>query len=276
MKFERNIVYLHLAVLLFGFAGLFGKWVLLPPIIIVFGRVFFAAIALIVVAWFTNTLKFPNQWYKYSILGILLALHWISFFASIQLSTIALGLLSFSSFPIFTNVLEPLLLKSPIQIRNIWMSFIALLGIYWIIPDFSLDNQSFIGILYGLFSGLTFSLLSIWNKKLVSDINPLLVALFQDSFACLFLLPGIFFLKSEISYAHIGQLAILGILFTAVAHTWFLKGLKTVSAGKASLIATLEPLYGILGGMLFLNEFPPLNTYLGGILILTGVIFSKK
>jgi drug/metabolite transporter (DMT)-like permease len=276
MKPNKNILFIHLAVILFGFAGLFGKWIMLPPLIIVFGRVVFASVALLIFGTIKKILIIPKNWMNFIVLGALLAIHWYSFFASIQISTVAIGLLSFSSFPIFTNLLEPLILKSPLQRRNILLSFVTLLGIYWIIPQFSVANNIFIGVLWGLLSGLTFAFLAIWNKKMVSNLNALTVAFFQDLSAAVFLLPFAIIIVPEVDTNQILLLAALGILFTAFAHTLFIEGLHKVSAGKASLIATLEPLYGILGGYLFLKEIPTETTVFGGILILVGVIFSKR
>jgi len=276
MKPNKNILFIHLAVILFGFAGLFGKWIMLPPLIIVFGRVVFASITLLIFGTIKKTLIIPKNWMNFVVLGALLAIHWYSFFASIQISTVAIGLLSFSSFPIFTNLLEPLILKSPLQRRNILLSFVTLLGIYWIIPQFSLSNNIFTGVLWGLLSGLTFAFLAIWNKKMVSNLNALTVAFFQDLSAAVFLLPFAIIIAPEVDTNQILLLAALGIFFTAFAHTLFIEGLHKVSAGKASLIATLEPLYGIIGGYLLLKEIPTETTVFGGILILFGVIFSKR
>lgn len=276
MKPNKNILFIHVSVILFGFAGLFGKWIMLPPLIIVFGRVVFASIALLIFGTINKTLIIPKNLLNFLVLGALLAIHWYSFFASIQISTVAIGLLSFSSFPIFTNLLEPIILKSPFQKRNILLSFVTLVGIYWIIPQFSVSNNIFLGVLWGLLSGLTFAFLAIWNKKMVSNLNALTVAFFQDLSAAVFLLPFVIIISPEVNINQILLLAALGIVFTAIAHTLFIEGLHKVSAGKASIIATLEPLYGILGGYLFLKEIPTENTIIGGILILVGVVFSKR
>jgi drug/metabolite transporter (DMT)-like permease len=276
MKIDKNLVFIHLAVVLFGFAGLFGKWILLSPLVIVFGRVLFASLTLFIYGYKNKSIIFPKNWFNFLVLGALLAIHWVSFFASIQMSSVAIGLLSFSSFPIFTNFLEPYFLKSPIEKRNILLSILTLIGVYWIVPHFSITNHIFLGVFWGLISGLTFSLLAIWNKKMVTHLNPLSIALFQDLSAGIFLFPLVLYLSPQVSSFQIFQLLILGVLFTALAHTLFIYGLKSISAGKASLIASLEPIYGIIGGIFLLGEIPETNTIVGGILILIGVIFSKK
>ncbi len=100
-----GLVELHVAVLLFGLAGLFGKLLALPPPVIVFGRTTFATLALGLV-WFLarprgDAAPFPRRKTGWLVLsGALLALHWVTFFKAIQVSTVAVGLLSLSSFPL--------------------------------------------------------------------------------------------------------------------------------------------------------------------------------
>ncbi|MFC2158171.1 EamA family transporter, partial [Acidobacteriota bacterium] len=105
MSRRNSLIELHVAVVLFGLAGLFGKWLALSPFIIVLGRVFFASLVLgLILAAKKQSFKITprkNYWVFLS-LGVLLAVHWVCFFQSIQVSTVAVGLLSYSSFPLFT------------------------------------------------------------------------------------------------------------------------------------------------------------------------------
>ena len=122
MDKKKSLFDIHVAVLLFGLAGLFGKWLILSPFIIVLGRVFFASITLALFLWLSKqSWKIsPRKNYLYLIfLGFILAVHWVSFFKSIQVSTVAVGLLSFATYPVFTTLLEPVLLKEKIIKINI-------------------------------------------------------------------------------------------------------------------------------------------------------------
>ena len=107
----RGLVSANVAVLLFGLAGVLGKLSLLPAPLIVFGRSFFAGIVLLAVCWLRQISLRPKQSRDGYLLigqGVLLALHWTAFFQAINVSNVAIGLLSFSSFPLFTAMLEPL------------------------------------------------------------------------------------------------------------------------------------------------------------------------
>lgn len=275
MDKKKSLFEIHTAVLLFGLAGLFGKWLILSPFIIVLGRVFFASITLVLLLWFSKqSMKIsPRKNYLYFIfLGLILAVHWVSFFKSIQISTVAVGLFSFATYPVFTTFLEPLLLKEKIVKMNISFSLFCVIGVFLIIPSFGLDNSTFVGVLWGLLSSITFAVLTILNRKLTQHFSSLLIAFYQDFFAMLFLLPFYFVLRPALNTNDILLLCVLGVFCTAGAHTLFIKGMKRIKAQTASMIHFLEPVYGIIFAFFLLHEIPSLRIILGGIIILWGQI----
>ena len=275
----KDILSIHLAVVLFGFAGLFGKWILLPSALIVFGRVVFAAIFLsfVLKAKKKRIILTAKEYPKFILLGGILALHWLSFFESIQISSVAIGLLSFSTFPIFTTFLEPLFLKVKLQVKDILLSVLAFVGLAIIVPEFSIENSDTLGIIWGVISGLTFSILSILNKRLVIGYSSREIAFQQDFFAAFFLLPFLWILDFSIDIEQFSLLLLLGVVFTAVAHTLFIEGMKTVKATTASIIASLEPVYGIVFALILLGEIPNANQIAGGLIILlVSLVASLK
>jgi drug/metabolite transporter (DMT)-like permease len=280
MNKQKSLGEIHLAVLLFGTAGLFGKWLTFSPLTIVLGRVFFASITLALL------LKLTGQGFSISprknypalvLLGFILAIHWACFFQSIQVATVAVGLLSFSTYPVFTTFLEPLLLKEKIIKMNFLLSLICLAGVSLIIPRFSLGHSTFVGVLWGLLSSLTFALITVLNRKLTQNLPSLLLAFYQDLFALLFLLPSCLVLKPALNAGDILLLLVLGVFCTAGSHSLFIDGMKRIKAQTASLIHTLEPVYGIIFAFFLLGENPSLRTILGGFIILSsqGFIISE-
>lgn len=276
MNKRKSLAEIHIAVLLFGTAGLFGKWLVLSPLTIVLGRVFFASLTLAVL------LKLTRQGFSVSprkiyldlvLLGFILAIHWACFFQSIQVSTVAVGLLSFATYPVFTTFLEPLLLKEKIIKMNILLSVFCLVGVFFIIPHFGFGHSAFVGVLWGLLSSLTFALLTVLNRSLTQNLPSLLLAFYQDFFALLFLLPSCFVLKPALNARDILLLLLLGVFCTAGSHSLFIDGMKRIKAQTASLIHTLEPVYGIVFAFFWLNEVPSLRTILGGLIILSSQAF---
>ena len=274
MSFKKYLAEIHAAVLLFGLAGLFGKWVSLPPVWIVFGRVLFASLTLLPFLLMKgNGHKKPlrQDTRLFVFLGLLLAVHWSCFFQSIQISSVSIGLLSYSSFPLFTVFLEPLFFHEKIIRGNLFLAAVCLGGIFLIIPRFSMENIVFRGVLWGLAAGFTFALLTILNRKLTSRYSGRTIAFYQDTFAALFLIPALFLYPTGISSKDVLMLIVLGVVCTAAAHSLFIQGMKHIKAQTAALISTLEPVYGILLALVVLREMPSLRTILGGLLIILSV-----
>ncbi|MBN1223201.1 MAG: DMT family transporter, partial [Candidatus Aminicenantes bacterium] len=141
-----------------------------------------------------------------------------------------------------------------------------------IIPRFSTREASFLGVLWGLLSGFTFAVLAVYNRKLAQKHPSLLIAFYEDLFATLFLLPFLFFIPISLSVRDLLLLFVLGTLCTAASHSLFIKGMKNIQAQTASLISTLEPVYGIILATIFLQEIPTFRTIAGGVIILVSQI----
>jgi len=275
MKQNRPLFEVHLAVLLFGLAGLFGKWLTLSPLAIVLGRVVLASLALAAALGFSRQRLWPRRARHLALfapMGLVLAVHWAAFFKSIQVSTVVVGLLSYSSFPLFTAFLEPLWLKERFERLSILLSLVCLAGVFLIVPRWEISHSVAQGVAWGLLSGLSFSVLAVLNRIMTRTYSSLQTAFQQDFFAGVFLCPLVLWTPPSLTLRDIGLLAVLGILCTAGAHTLFINGMKSLGARAASLISALEPVYGIVLAFLLLKEKPALRTILGGTLILTAVL----
>jgi len=276
-KSSRNLLEIHISVFLFGLAGLFGKFVHQPSVVIVFGRVFFATIALLFILRYYRQniiLRSSRDYFWLALLGIILSIHWVTFFYSIQISSVAVGLLSFSTFPIFVTFIEPYIFQEKLKVRNVAIALITLTGVACIVPTFELGNNITQGVLWGVVSGLTFALLSIINKKYVDKYSSLVIAFYQDGVATIALLPFVIIHGPMFGSVDIMLLILLGVLFTAVAHTLFIKGMTSIKAQLASIIASLEPVYGIIFAALLLSEIPTQRTIVGGVIILGATFYA--
>lgn len=275
---NRHLIEIHLAVLLFGLASLFGKWVALPAAIIVLGRVAFAVLALAAVLQLRGKSIVLNRKQDYlylGFLGLLLAVHWVTFFESVKVSTVAVCLVSYSTFPFFTVFIEPLFFRERLSRRGLALAVIALAGVALVIPEWRLGNDITLGVFWGVLSGLSFALLSVLNRKYVRTYSSLQVAFYQDLMALLALLPFWFILRPSPSVADWWLLVLLGVVFTAFSHTLFINGLKEVPARTASIIATLEPVYGVIAAAVLLGELPGLRVVAGGVLIIGAMAYAS-
>ncbi len=273
---RRSLTAIHLAVILFGFPGLFAKWISAPAPVIVLGRVAFAGIflALILPLARVSFRVIPVRDLGALVLcGAVLAVHWSAFFQSVRVSSVAVGLLAYSSFPLFTVFLEPLMTRERLDAVHVLMALVCLFGVFLIVPRFSFDDAVFRGVLWGLLAGATFAFLTVINKRLTVRHPSLKIAFYQDLFACLALLPFFAGRAPALSGRDVLLLAVLGVFCTAGAHTLFIQGMKRVKAQTASLISALEPVYGILLAFLFLGEIPAPRTVAGGAVILGAVLW---
>ena len=276
---KRGLLEAHFAVLLFGLAGLFGKWLSLHPMAISLGRVTFAVPFLLAVMGLRGErirLSRRRDYVIFLLLGVILAVHWTSFFMAIQLSTVAVGLLTFSTFPVFVTFLEPWLLKSAFRLQDVVVALITMLGVSLVVPDFSLSNQVTFGALWGVLSGLTFALLSVLNKKYVAAYPSRQVSLYQFAASALVLAPAVMPLKPVLDFRALVLLVILGVIFTGVSHTLFISSMKRIRAQTASVIASLEPVYGILATVVLLGEVPGFREIIGGGIILSMAYWVSR
>ncbi|WP_462134392.1 DMT family transporter [Slackia piriformis] len=272
-----GLVATHIAVLLFGLVGLFAKVVALPAIILVLGRTFFSSAflgAYLTVKRQKFALKTRGDYVLIVFAGIILAMHWTSFMQSIQVSTVAVGTLTLATFPLFSAVLEPLLFHEKMRVSDIACALVMLGGVACIVDDFSLEGPMAQGVLWGLLSAFTYALLSLANRKFSSGYPASLVSFYEQATATVVLLPALFVLKPSFTALDIGMLAIMGIVFTAIAHTLFIGGLRTVKVRTAGIITGLESVYGVVAALLFLGEIPGIREVIGGAIILAVALYS--
>ena len=213
---RKGLISVHVAVALFGFVGLFAKLVDLPAVIIVLGRVFFSSIFLWIFLRFKKQkirLEEKNDYLWMVGAGAVLAIHWSSYMQSIQSSTVAVGTLTVSTFPIFVIFLEPYLFHEKLKKSDVFCTLMMLVGVFFIVPAFQMDNQITQGVLWGLLSAFTYAILSLMNRRFSSRYPATLVSLYEQGTATIVLLPTLFVLKPVITLADAGVLMMLGIIF---------------------------------------------------------------
>jgi drug/metabolite transporter (DMT)-like permease len=275
MKHGAALLALHGAAVLFGFAGLFGKWLALPPVYIVLGRTVVAALAL---AALRAAMGQPRAKFdlRFAASGATLALHWVAFFAAIQVANVAIGLLGYASFPLFVLPLERWLLGRRFGRRELVTAALVTAGLALLVPQFSLADRIVQGLAWGVLSGFTFALLAVLNRRFAERRPAAEVALWQNAWAALLLVPIVFAggTAPAISARDVALLVVLGLACTALAHTLFIAALATVSAHTASVVAALEPVYGIVLALVLLGEVPAARTLAGGLLIVGAAVFG--
>ncbi|MFO1306636.1 MAG: DMT family transporter [Burkholderiales bacterium] len=269
----------HASVLLFGIAGLFAKWIPWEPAAIVLGRTTIAAAALaLFVRYRSGAWRRPHRVSLAN--GAILAVHWVAFFEAIQVSTVAIGLLGYASFPLFVPILERTMLGLRMTRNKLAGAALVAFGIALLVPELTWHSRTLQGLAWGVLSGFTFALLTVRTRKYAPDQRSSELALGQNAIAALCVLPVVIVQGGPggpLNAAVAGQLLALGVVCTAVAHTLFAASLVHVPASVASVCAALEPVYGIALAAVLLGEVPDARTLAGaGIVVAAAIVASRR
>lgn len=272
---KREIISLHIAVMLFGLAGVIGKFVSVPAILVTFGRVFFSSIFLLIIILIKkDNWKLKKRDYNYVIVaGIILAIHWFTFLQAIQIATVAIGTITFATFPIFVTFLEPLIYHEKLEIKNVTMAIIMFAGVLITVPEFSLANQMTLGIVVGMISAFSYAILCLFNRYLSLNYSGTIICLYEQGVATIILFPTIFFVTTTINSLDLGAIIFLGIVCTAIAHSIYVNSLKKIKVQTASIISSMESVYSIIFAFLLLNEMMAFKELLGGLIIIGVAIY---
>ena len=283
MSHRNGVISVLVALPFVSMTGLFGKFLSHSPLLIVQGRAVFAFSALLLALFaIRKAIFFKNyrEWAWLTVSGTVLAVHWIAFFQAIQVSTVAIGLLSFSSYPLFTTFLEPLFFREQLRRRNVLAVLLVICGLALMATSNNDDSNVIIsgsvvqGVLWGLASGLGFAVLTLLNRGHVRNHSPLLLTCWQNGIAALVILPWSWSESWDLSGKDWGLLFILGVVCTVGGHTLLINGLRHVRAQVVSLlIAGMEPVFAILFALFLLGETPSGQTLLGGVLIVGTTVF---
>ena len=277
-----HFIHLHFLVFIAGFTAILGELIVNPSEIIVWHRMLIASILtaffmLITKRSFKINLKLLL---KYSVLGLVIALHWITFFEAIEQSNISLTLAMFSTAAFFTSILEPLLFKRKVIIYEVVLGFVVIAGVSII---FNAEFKYLYGIILGIFSALFASLFSVLNGIMIKNDNAIKISFYEFISGVIFITIYIFF-SSDLSDLYIDDflslnylyIFLLGTICTAYAFIASVYLLKFISPYSVVLTYNLEPIYGIILALMFFGnaEKMSFSFYLGLFLILASVIIN--
>lgn len=275
---KKSLLSVHIAVLLFGTSGLFVKLIPMSALLITLGRALFSALSLYLFVHFRHySLRlYRIQDYFWNLFaGLILTIHWFFFIMSIQVSTVAIGTITFATYPLFVVFLEPYVFKEKFQYKNLLSVLMIAIGIAFLIPSFQLTNAMTLGIIYGLISSFHYAILSIINRHLAASYDSVVVTLYEQAVAACVMTIVISIINPPLgqgAFKDFLYLMIYGIIFTALAHSLYIHGLKNVKAQTASIISVLEPVYSIFLAILFLHERLAYQEMIGTVMIFLAVM----
>ncbi len=279
---REAFIKLHISILLAGFTGLFGKLVTLNEGLLVWYRMLLAAVMLFLILWGSGKLKrVPfREVLKIAGTGLLLGLHWVFFYGSIKAANVSIGVVCFSLVGFFTALLEPLIIRRRLSVKEILFSLVAVCGIVLI---FQFDTRYRTGIIIGVISSALAALFTITNKKVGVRHASSMMLLYEMiggflGLTCLLPFYLHFFPVGTIlpGMTNFLYLLLLALVCTIGLYLLQIQVLKQVSAFTVNLSYNLEPVYSIILAMLFFGEAKELNFafYAGLGLILLSVLLQ--
>lgn len=278
----KHFIHLHFLVFIAGFTAVLGELITNSSVSIVWHRMLIASILTIFfILLKKKSLKINlKQLLKYSFLGLIIALHWITFFEGIEQSNISVTLAMFSTAAFFTSFLEPLFFKRKIIFYEIILGLLVVIGVFLIFnAEFNFIN----GIILGILSAFFASLFSVLNGVMIKNDSAIKISFYEFVSGVIFI--TIYLLLTEnitslsienylsLNYLYI---FILGSVCTAYAFIASVYLLKFITPYSVVLTYNLEPIYGILLALLFFgdNEKMSFQFYIGLFLILSSVLIN--
>jgi len=274
----KHIAELNLAMLFISTSGVLGRYISTTPFVTIWWRSLFAAILLGAFCWYKKIdFKISTKRDRTTIVlsGLLFGAHWVTYFYSLQLSNVAIALLSVFTYPIITALLEPLFFKTKLNLKHVFLGFVVLIGIYLLMPELNIENDYTKGVLFGVFSALVYAIRNILLKKKITQYHGSMLMFYQMIIISLFLSPVLFVFEFNPSINDWMTLVILALVTTAIGHTLFVMSFKNFSIGTVSIMSSIQPIYGILLGVFLLKEMPSQTTIIGGALILATVVVES-
>ena len=279
----KHYLHLHFLVFIAGFTAILGEAISLGSIALVWHRML---IAFVLTFLFLIFRKYDfkiniRDFFNFSLAGIIIALHWITFFEAIEQSNISITLAMFSTGAFFASLLEPIFFKRKIKPLEIILGCVVVCGVFIILKA---NINSFVGVLLGIVSALLASLFSVFNGKLVQNNNPFLISFYEFLSGVVFILLYLIFsdnlsdlaISSFFSYDYL-YVFILGSICTAYAFIASIYILKFLSPYTLVLTYNLEPVYGILLAIFIFpdTEKMEFSFYIGTLIIISTIIINS-
>ena len=277
----KSLIHFHFIAFIFGFTAILGSLISIDSLELVWYRMAIASIVLLIyAAVFKKQIKVPKSLLlKLLISGMIIALHWLTFFKAIKVSNVSITLSILSLGAFLTSFLEPLFYGRKIILYEIIFGLIVVVGMSLI---FNSQYHYLEGIIYALISVLLSVFFGLINGKLIKEASSLAISIYE-------LLGGVFLISIillfsdridseffDISKIDFYWLLILATVCTAYAFVISVDVLKHLSPYSLMISINMEPVYGIILAIIFLNESKDLsfNFYLGFILIFSSVILN--
>jgi len=270
---------LHFVVLIYGFTAILGKLITLPAAQLVWYRMLIAVVAFyLFIRWKKTDLSISRgQFFKLFGIGIIVAVHWITFFGAIKISNVSVTLGCLATATLFTSLLEPFFFRKRINAIEVIVGLLIILGLYLI---FRFETRYSLGIIVALISAFLAGLFTVINKKMVMHQKASVISFYEMLGGLTGITIYLLFTGSDQSPLALPSpmdfvyLLVLGTICTAYAFAAQVDVMKHLSAYIVALTINLEPVYGIVMAYFIFGETEHMTGgfYIGTAIILVSVL----
>jgi len=278
----QDYLKLHLIVIILGFTAILGRLTDVSALGVVFYRTLLASLGMYIIAKIQkkNILIPFRESLPLLGVGAIISLHWMCFFGSARVSTIAISLVTFSVTSFFTSILEPIVKKTKISWIEVLLGVLVVAGMYFV---FKFEYKYLTGIIIGIIAALLATIFSVFNAQFAQKYEAQTITFYEmaGAFVASWLfIPIIIYAAPDTNFQLIPSptdwiwIAILGLVCTVYPYNEMIKLLKKISAFTLNLSINMEPIYGILLAYFIFGEKERMTTgfYIGGVLILLSVV----
>jgi drug/metabolite transporter (DMT)-like permease len=280
----RAWLQLHFCVVLWGFTAIFGRLISLPALPLVWWRMTLVGVAMLAIPKFWRGLRgVPlKQIAIYAGIGVLVALHWLTFYGSIKLSNASVGATCMALMSVMMAFIEPLIVRRRFDPRELLFGLAVIPGVILVVGGTPVAMR--LGIAVGVFSALILCVFGALNKRYIGGADALTVTGVELGAGAIFLtLVGPLLPAGEVLFAMPSQRDLLLLLAlsmgcTLLPFTLGLVAMRHLSAFSTALALNLEPVYAIILAILLLDEQRELTWpfYLGVAIILAVVLLHAR
>ena len=264
--------------MLFGLTGIFGELIQAEATLITAGRAAFAVVALVAfMRWQGSSMRSNIDRRSALVLtaaGIMLAIHWVTFFIAVKVGGVAIATLGFASFPAFITLCEWGVLRERVSRAEWLILLLVTIGLVLVTPSFDFRDQATIGLVWAVISGLSFALFTLINRKAAAHLSAYQVACWENLVVVLVTLPFGLSGLGSISALDWFWLALLGVFCTALSHYLLVSSLRALNARSAGIVIALEPVYAIFFAAVLFAQYPGPRALLGGAIMIAAIVWS--
>ena len=277
MNSRQATTAIHITAVLFGLTGIFGELIQAGAVLITAGRAAFATAALLLfMARAGHRPVRPGRRALPVLLaaGVLLAIHWTTFFVAVKVGGIAIATLGFASFPAFITLLEGFLFHERTRASEWAVVALVTAGLALVTPSFDFGDQATIGLGWAVASGLSFALFTLANRKAVGLLPARELACWENGVVALLTLPWCLTEFAALRTLDWVWLFMLGVFCTALSHALLVASLARLKARTAGIVIALEPAYAILFAAVLFAQYPSARALAGGALIIGAIVWA--